>query len=319
MKIVFLDTNTLGFDLDFSRFSSFGEVRTYGHSTTEEILDRGKDAQILISNKVYYNEEIMKQLPNLKLICLTSTGTNTVDVNKAKELGIRVCNIVGYSTESVVQLTFSMIFYLLAPLAYYDRYVKEGEYVEDYQFKHFHHTWHELYGKTLGIVGFGRIGQRVAQIANAFGAKVIYYSTSGDNHHKEYEEVSFESLLEKSDLISIHAPLNESTKYLFRKEAFCRMKKSAILINLGRGLIVHEEELIEALNQEQITAAALDVLEFEPMKKKHPIENLINKNKLFITPHIAWASIEARNRMLDEVYQNIESYLSGGSRNQVEG
>lgn len=317
MKIVFLDTHSLGYDLDFSRFTSFGDVFTYGHSTEEEILERAKDAQIVISNKVYYSEILMKKLPNLQLICLTSTGTNTVDLQKAGELGIRVCNIVGYSTESVVQLTFSMMFYLLAPLAYYDRYVKEGDYVEDYQFQHFHHTYHELNNKTLGIVGFGNIGRRIAQVAKVFGAKVIYYSTSGQNHQEDYEEVTFDELLSRSDIISIHAPLNASTKYLFRREAFCKMKRTAILINLGRGLIVHEEELIDALNQEEIAAAALDVLEYEPMKREHPILRLKQKDKLFITPHIGWASIEARNRMLDEVHQNIESFLTGGKRNQV--
>lgn len=318
MKIVLFDTNTLGFDLDFSPFEHFGEVSTYTFSTSEECTVRGKDADICISNKIQYTKTLMEQLPKLKLICLTSTGINTVDLDYAREKGIAVCNIKGYSTYSVAQHTFTLLFSLMSPMRYYDDYVKEGRYIEDVQFSHYEETWNDLSGKTFGIVGLGMIGKQVGSIARLFGANVIYYSTSGKNKDDQFEQVTFDELIIQSDIISIHAPLNENTMNLFDLLSFKKMKPNCILLNLGRGAIVVEEDLVEALNKGYIAKAGIDVLSFEPMEKNHPYMSVKDQSKIFITPHIAWASIESRSRMIHEVICNIESFLEGKKRNRVE-
>jgi len=317
MKLVLLDTDTLGYDLDFKVFERYGKVECYAYSSPEEVVERSKDATICISNKVQYTKEIIDELPKLKLICLTSTGTNTADLGYCHEKGINVCNVVNYSTESVVQLTFSMIFYLLAPLKFYDDYTKNGSYVNDVNFSHYTHTWSELSNKTIGIVGLGTIGKRVADVARAFGAKVIYYSTSGKNKNDDYDQVDFESLLSRSDIISIHAPLTKESNNLFNINVMKKMKKSSILVNMGRGPIVNEEDLIVALNEGYISRAGLDVLAKEPMTENHPLSKLHDKDKLYITPHVGWASVEARNRMIDEVLRNISSFVEGDRRNVV--
>jgi glycerate dehydrogenase len=317
MKIILLDTDTLGFDLDYSVYQKLGEVETYRHTSQDQVIRRCKNAEVLISNKVQYTREILQSLPELKLICLTSTGTNTVDLDAAKDYNICVSNIKGYSTQSVVQLTFSMLFYLLVPMKGYDIHVKAGNYVNDTAFSHYTMTWHELSGQTLGIVGLGAIGQEVAKIAAMFGCRVIYYSTSGKNNHSDYERVDFERLLNESDIISIHAPLTDRTYNLFHRDVFKKMKSSSILMNFGRGPIVNEVDLVEALNNKWISRAGIDVLEKEPMKEHHPIDQLVDSDKLIITPHIAWASVESRNRMIHEVYQNIEAFYRGKPRNKV--
>lgn len=319
MKIVLFDINTLGYDLDFTPFERFGNVEKYSFSNEEECIQRGKDATICISNKIQYTPKLMDALEDLKLICLTSTGTNTVDIEYAKTKGITVCNIVGYSTQSVMQHTFSLLFYLMSPMSYYDSYVKDGRYINDFQFAHYERTWNDLSGKVFGIVGLGNIGQGVARIATAFGAEVIYYSTSGKNTNQSFEQVSFVTLLERSDIISIHAPLNDQTKGLFDLVAFRKMKPTSILLNLGRGAIIHEEDLVIALNEGMISKAGIDVLTTEPMIENHPYLNVNNKEKILVTPHIAWASIESRKRMIDEVVLNIECFLDGKPRNHVIG
>lgn len=317
MKLVILDSDTLGYDLDFSVFEKFGELETYRFSSEDEVIERAQDASVCISNKVQYTKELIEKLPKLKLICLTSTGTNTADLKACRELGIEVCNIVGYSTESVLQLTYSLMFYLLAPLKFYDNYTKKGDYIDDFAFSHYKHTWNELNGKTLGIVGLGTIGSRVAAIGSAFGARVCYYSTSGMNSNSSYERVGFDELLSRSDIISIHAPLNTNTKGLFGLNEFEKMKKDSIILNLGRGPIINENELIDALNMGLIGKAGIDVLAVEPMIKNHPIMKLKDSGRLIMTPHVGWASIESRNRMVNEVVLNVESYLNGTKRNVV--
>jgi len=317
MKIVIFDTNTMGFDLDFTSFERFGEVVSYDFSTHEECIKRGFDATICISNKTQYSKELIDCLPSLKLICLTSTGTNTVDLDYAKEKGIVVSNIVGYSTQSVAQHTFSLLFYLMSPLKQYDDYVKSGDYVNDFGFSHYQYTWNDLSGKTFGIVGLGNIGRQVGTIAKCFGANVIYYSTSGSNNQTDFERVDFDLLLESSDIISIHAPLNESTRGLFNLQAFKRMKPTSIFLNLGRGAIVVEDDLAQALEGGYIGKAGIDVLSVEPMTMHHPFMQVKHKDNLFVTPHIGWASIESRHRMMIEVELNIQGFLNGVNRNQV--
>lgn len=309
MKLVFLDTKTIGEDIDLSAYDALGEVVKYGFSTLEEIPERVKDADVLIVNKIAINEQTIGTAKNLKLVCVTATGTNNLDKEYLKKRGIAWRNVAGYSTESVTQHTFALLFYLLEKIRYYDDYVKNEKYINDTVFTHFAEHFNEVNGKTWGIIGLGTIGRRVADIAKAFGARVIYYSASGSPAQEGYEQVDFETLLTTSDIVSVHAPLNEYTKDLMDKEAFAKMKKTAIFLNLGRGPIVVEQDLYEALETGEIAAAGLDVLCEEPMSETNPLAKIKDSKKLIITPHIAWASVEARNRLMQIIVEQIREFL----------
>lgn len=309
MKIVFLDAKTIGEDIDLSGFDALGEVVKYGFSIAQEARERSKDADVLILNKVQVNEQTIGEADHLKLVCVTATGTNNLDKEYLDKRGIAWRNVAGYSTESVAQHTFAMLFYLLEKLPYYDNYVKSEKYVNDVSFTHFAKAFHELSGMTYGIIGLGNIGRRVADIAKAFGCRVIYYSTSGRNSQPGYERVSFDELLEQSDIVSIHAPLDENTLGLMNKEAFAKMKKSAILLNVGRGPIINEADLAEALNNKTIAAAGLDVLSVEPMQEDNPLRGIKDSERLLITPHIAWAGVEARNRLMGIILGQIKEFF----------
>lgn len=309
MKLVFLDTKTIGEDIDLSAYDALGEVVKYGFSTLEEIPERVKDADVLIVNKIAINEQTIGTAKNLKLVCVTATGTNNLDKEYLKKRGIAWRNVAGYSTESVTQHTFALLFYLLEKMRYYDDYVKDEKYINDTVFTHFAEHFNEVNGKTWGIIGLGTIGRRVADIAKAFGARVIYYSASGNPAQEGYEQVDFETLLTTSDIVSVHAPLNEYTKDLMDREAFAKMKKTAIFLNLGRGPIVVEQDLYEALETGEIAAAGLDVLCEEPMSETNPLAKIKDSKKLIITPHIAWASVEARNRLMQIIVGQIREYL----------
>lgn len=310
MKIVFLDAKTIGEDIDLSGFDELGEVVKYGFSTAEEARERSKDADVLVLNKVQVNEQTIGAAKHLKLVCVTATGTNNLDKEYLAKQGIEWRNVAGYSTESVAQHTFAMLFYLLEKLPYYDNYVKSEKYVNDVSFTHFAKAFHELSGKTYGIIGLGNIGRRVADIAKAFGCHVIYYSTSGRNSQPGYERVSFDELLERSDIVSIHAPLDENTLGLMNQKAFAKMKSSAILLNVGRGLIINEADLAEALNNRTIAAAGLDVLSVEPMQPENPLRGIKDSERLLITPHIAWAGVEARMRLMDIILNQIKEFFA---------
>ena len=309
MKLVFLDTKTIGEDIDLSAYDALGEVVKYGFSTLEEIPERVKDADVLIVNKIAINEQTIGNAKNLKLVCVTATGTNNLDKEYLKKRGIAWRNVAGYSTESVTQHTFALLFYLLEKIRYYDDYVKNEKYINDTVFTHFAEHFNEVNGKTWGIIGLGTIGRRVADIAKAFGARVIYYSASGSPAQEGYEQVDFETLLATSDIVSVHAPLNEYTKDLMDREAFAKMKKTAIFLNLGRGPIVVEQDLYEALETGEIAAAGLDVLCEEPMSETNPLAKIKDSKKLIITPHIAWASVEARNRLMQIIAGQIREFL----------
>ena len=309
MKLVFLDTKTIGEDIDLSAYDALGEVVKYGFSTLEEIPERVKDADVLIVNKIAINEQTIGNAKNLKLVCVTATGTNNLDKEYLKKRGIAWRNVAGYSTESVTQHTFALLFYLLEKIRYYDDYVKNEKYINDTVFTHFAEHFNEVNGKTWGIIGLGTIGRRVADIAKAFGARVIYYSASGSPAQEGYEQVDFETLLATSDIVSVHAPLNEYTKDLMDREAFEKMKKTAIFLNLGRGPIVVEQDLYEALETGEIAAAGLDVLCEEPMSETNPLAKIKDSKKLIITPHIAWASVEARNRLMQIIVGQIREFL----------
>lgn len=309
MKIVFLDAKTLGEDIDLSAYDALGEVVKYGFTSPEEVAERVKDADVLIVNKVEINEQSIGNAENLKLVCVTATGTNILDKDYLEKRGIAWRNVAGYSTESVTQHTFALLFYLLEKIRYYDEYVKDEKYVNDTIFTHFGEHFNELNGKTWGIIGLGAIGRRVADIAKAFGAHVIYYSASGSAPQEGYEQVDFDTLLTTSDIVSVHAPLNEYTKDLMDKEEFAKMKKTAIFLNLGRGPIVVEQDLCDALESGTIAAAGLDVLCKEPMSASNPLLKIKDSKKLIITPHIAWASVEARNRLMQIIVGQIKDFF----------
>lgn len=309
MKIVFLDAKTIGDDIDLSGFERLGEVVKYGFSTSEEARERTKDADVIVLNKVLVNEQTIGEADHLKLVCVTATGTNNLDKEYLEKRGIAWRNVAGYSTESVAQHTFAMLFYLLEKLNYYDKYVKSEAYVDDIIFTHFENKFHELNGMTWGIIGLGAIGRRVYDIAKLFGCRVIYYSTSGKNNQPGYERVDFDTLLAESDIVSIHAPLDENTEGLMNKAAFDKMKKNAILLNVGRGPIVVEQDLADALNQQKIAAAGLDVLSVEPMQQDNPLRLIKDSDRLLITPHIAWASVEARTRLMKTIEGQIAEFF----------
>lgn len=317
MKIVVMEAKTLGEDVDMSMFQALGELTIYGESDSLENANRIKDADIIIVNKIPMNEEILSNAKNVKLICLTATGTNIVDFPYVNSRGITVTNVKGYSTQSVIQHTFALLFYVYEKLSFYDNYVKSGAYAKSDIFSNFDKKFNELYGKTWGIIGLGEIGRGVAKVAELFGCNVIYYSTSGQNTKQDYQQVDLTTLLETSDIVSIHAPLNAVTTDLIGENEFKSMKKSAILLNLGRGPIVNEDALANALLNDEISGAGLDVLTIEPMTENNPLLKIQDSTKLIITPHIAWATVEARTRCATEVYKNIEAFYQGVERNVV--
>jgi glycerate dehydrogenase len=317
MKIVFLETDTLGNDVDLTPFDQLGEVIKYSSSNPGEDAKRIGDAEVVIVNKIPMSEKTLKNADRLKLICITGTGTNIVDFDYTNSRNITVANVKGYSTNSVVQHTFALFFYLYEKLSYYDQFVKSGEYIRSDIFSHFTMKFHELYGKTWGIIGLGEIGRNVADVAKLFGCRVIYYSTSGLNSNPSYENVDLDTLLKESDVISIHAPLNNMTRDLIGDKELCKMKKSAVLLNLGRGPIVNEKALAKALKEDIIAAAGLDVLSAEPMLEGNPLIEIQDSTKLIITPHIAWATVEARQRVTEEVYKNVVAFQKGEERNVV--
>lgn len=310
MKLVFLDKKTIGEDMDFSQFASLGDVVEYAFTTPEEAPARVEDADVVIVNKVPINRQTIHTARNLKLVCVTATGTNNLDKDYLAERGIEWRNAAGYSTESVAQHTFAMLFYLMEHLRYYDDYVRDGSYINDVMFTHFARTFHQLTGKTWGIIGLGAIGRRVAEIARLFGAEVIYYSASGAIAQKGYRQVELDTLLRGSDIVSVHAPLNVYTEGLMDREAFASMQSHAIFLNLGRGQIVVEEALADALNEGRIAAAGLDVLYREPMSADSPLLKVKDKDRLLITPHIGWASVEARRNLMNIVAEQIKRFLS---------
>ncbi len=317
MNIVILDAATLGMDLDLTPFNEFGDVTIYQSTSPHEIINHSKGAEIIILNKVIMGKDEFKDLPDLKMICLTATGFNNIDTEAAKEAEVAVTNVAGYSTESVAQHTVSMLLYQMQHLNYYDNYIKDGKYSGSPTFTHIEKSWNEINGKNWGIIGMGNIGRRVANIGAAFGANMFYTSTSGVKREEICPEVSLEELLKSCDIISIHAPLNNQTEDLISFKEFETVKENLIILNLGRGGIINESALANAIDNDLIQGACVDVLTSEPVKPENPLVNVLNKDKLFITPHIAWASIEARNTVIREICLNISAFYGGASRNRV--
>jgi lactate dehydrogenase-like 2-hydroxyacid dehydrogenase len=306
MKIVILDALTYG-DTSLKGFESLGDVTIYPTTSADETCDRVRDADVVVTNKVVINDSVMESALNLKLICVAATGMNNIDHDAAARRGISVTNVAGYSTDAVVQHTFSMLFYLMGHSRYYDEYVKSGSWQKETVFAHIGPSFSELRGKTWGIIGLGEIGRNVAKIASAFGANVCYYSTSGKNENSDFEKTTLSRLIENSDIISIHAPLNSSTENLISHSELLQMKDGAVLLNLGRGGIVDEDALSVIIDVKPIFVG-LDVLVKEPMKTPHPLLAIKQPERLYITPHIAWTSREARERLIDATIENIEIF-----------
>ena len=304
MKIAFLDAATMG-DVSFEPFERLGEFVCYQLSTPEEARERVKDIDVLMINKVIVNKELIDSAPNLKLICIAATGMNNIDVEYAASKDIPVRNVAGYSTDSVAQSTFMHILSLVGGGPYFDHSVKSGSYSRSGMFTDPKWNWWELAGKTIGIIGLGNIGMKVAKIAEAFGMNVCYYSTSGTCHCKEYPCLSLEELLRRSDVVSVHAPLNERTLNLLGANEFAMMKPTAYVVNAGRGAIIVEKDLAEAVDNGTIAGAGIDVFVQEPVPEDHPYLKMKHPERMRLAPHIAWASVEARERLVGMMADNV--------------
>ena len=304
MKIAFLDAATMG-EVSFEPIACLGEFVTYGSSTPEEARERVKTLDVVIVNKVLVDKQLIDSAPELKLICISATGVNNIDVDYALSKGIPVRNVAGYSTDSVAQSTFMHILSLIGGAPYFDRSVKSGEYSRSGMFTDPHWNWTELSGKTIGIIGLGNIGRKVAVIAEAFGMNVCYFSTSGTGHCKEYPCLPLDKLLAESDVVSIHAPLNERTNGMIGEKELAMMKPSAILVNMGRGAIVDEKALADAVDNGVIAGAGLDVFVVEPIPENHPYLKMQHPERLSLAPHVAWGSVEARTRLVSMIAENI--------------
>lgn len=319
MKLVILERDTYGNDIDFDALEALvDEVVAYPVTAQEDVARRVQDADFVLVNKLLMQKSSLSGAKNLKLLLEGATGYNNIDLDYVRSRGLGAANVAGYSVQIVPQHTFALYLSLSEHIAHFDHYVKSGAYSRSGVFSHFMPGFTELEGKTWGIVGLGNIGKRVARIAEAFGCHVIYYSTSGRNNNPDYAQVDFDTLLKESDVVSIHAPLNTDTKGLFNAAAFAKMKPSAVLINVGRGPIVDEPALVDALNNGQIAGAGLDVMETEPLPADSPLFNVKDPDKLLMTPHMAWASVEARQRLVNEVALNLKAFLRGERRNRVD-
>ena len=306
LKIVFLDAQTLGSDISLAPVASLGEYVSYPFTRPEEVFERIKGFDVVITNKVWMGKEQIDSSPALKLICVAATGTNNVDTAYAASKGIPVRNAVDYSTESVTQVTWMHILGLVGKARYFDGYVKDGSYSASGCFTNAAVPFFELCGKTFGTVGLGNIGSRVAGVAESFGMKVLYYPTSGKPHSDRYEaDTDLESFLSRCDVVSVHCPLNERTNGLIGYAQLKRMKPSAFIVNMGRGGIVVEADLARALDEGVIAGGATDVFTKEPLPADHPYLKMQHPERLLLTPHIGWASREARICLVDKIAENI--------------
>ena len=306
MKIVFLDAATLGV-VSFAPRERLGELTCWQTSDASEALERVPGYDVIVTNKVRVDKGLIDAADNLKLICVAATGVNNIDLEYAASKGIPVRNVAGYSTESVVQCTFMHILSLAGKLPYYDAKVKSGEYSRSGLFTDVSKPFRELSGKTMGIIGMGTIGSRVAKVASAFGMEVVYFSTSGTSHCSDYPSLPIDELMPMSDVVSVHAPLNSRTAGLIGAREISLMKPDAILVNMGRGGIVDEAALADAVDSGRIAGAALDVYSSEPLPEDNPLSRIVHKERLSLTPHTAWASVEARNRLVEMIAANIAS------------
>lgn len=318
MKIVILERSSVGADVSVECIRDFGDVTIYDNTvTTQQVRERIKDADIVIANKSPLREETLKDAPGVRLICEFATGYDNCDLEYCRKRGIKVANVRDYCTAMVAQHTFTLALALSQKLFYYDNYVKSGQYSAQDRFSNFDIPFCELAGKTWGIVGMGNIGRRVAEIASAFGCRVIFHSVTGKSTCEKYLKTDKDTLLRESDFLSLHCPLSSLSRNFIDREALRKMKKTAVLLNVARGQVVDNGALYEALAGGEIGAAGLDVVEKEPLEPENPLSLLKDSNRLIITPHLAWASVEARERCVKEAYENIRAFLRGEDRNIV--
>lgn len=314
-KVVILDYATLlqNNDISLECFEKFFEVRKYPLTPDEKAIERIGDAEIVLCNKVKITREVMEKCPNIEYIGLFATGYNNIDTECAGEKGIAVCNAGSYSTEAVSQHTFALILYFFNKVAQYNKAVSDGEWSHSETFSYFPYTVSELAGKTMAVIGYGSIGKQTAKLADDFGMKVII-STRTKPENCKYEQVTTEEAFKRADVLTVHCPLTPQTENLICRKNLELMKPSAIVINTARGGIVNEQELADALNNGVIAGAGLDVLREEPMSETTPLKNAKN---CIITPHIAWAGIETRKRVVEIAKDNLLSYLNGVRRNRI--
>lgn len=317
MKIALLERQSLGEQADLSPLKRLGEVQTYATTSAEELPNRLHDIDIAVSNKISIDAAGLAKANRLKLICLSATGTDSVDLSATQAKGIAVANITNYSTDAVAQQTMALALGLLTNLVGFDRFVKTGGYTDNYSGDYYQNTIHEIAGHQWGIIGMGHIGQKVAQLATAFGAQVSYFSPTGNTTHNNYQAKSLEQLLTTSDIVSVHTKYSKLTADLLAKPQFELMKPTAMLLNVSRGRVINENDLAWALNTGQIVAAGLDVTRHEPMHADDALLQIQDSRKLIITPHIGWASVEARQRAVDEIGLNIAAFQRGEQRNIV--
>ena len=316
MKIVVLEAASIGKDMSWEALKKFGEVVLYDSLSQKDVKDAIKDADIIIPNKLRIDESVLEG-SSVRMVCEAATGYNNIDIAYCHKMGITVTNVKGYSTKSVAQHTIALLLSVYEKLNRYSNYVQNGDYAKSGQFSKVDYYFHEINGKTWGIVGLGAIGRETASLAQAFGARIIYYSASGSTYDVPYEKVDFDTLLEESDIVSIHCPLNEYTEGLFDEKAFAKMKSCAVLINVARGPVVQDVALAKALKNCEIMAAGLDVFEKEPLSEGNPLYEINDRDTLLMTPHIGWGTVEARTRLLMELEFNIEAFLKNEIRNVI--
>ena len=306
MKISILDAKTFGSDADLSVFNTLGTIQTHQTTSYEQTISHINDASVVITNKVVIDKHIMDN-SSLKLICVAATGMNNIDLEYAKQKGIVVKNVVGYSTASVAQLTFALVLEFIAHIPYYNNYTSSKQWCKSDIFTNLDKPFYELENKTWGIIGLGNIGKKVATIASSFGCNVQYYSTSGANNNTDYTNVSLEELLKSSDIISIHCALNDVTNNLLNSDNLKLLKDDTIVLNLGRGGIVNEQDISNILDSNRLFYGT-DVVTKEPIEESNPLMDIKNKDRLIITPHIAWASKQARVRLINSIKDNIRTF-----------
>jgi glycerate dehydrogenase len=315
MKIAILDKIALGEDTPLEILNDFGEVTVFSTTSPEERISHIGDSEIIVLNKVKITEDVMASCKSLKLICVFATGYDNIDISAAKKHGIAVCNVPGYSTDSVVLFTLATVLSLVTHLSEYSEYVKCGAYSASPSANKITPVFHELRGKTWGIVGFGNIGKAVAKVAEAMGAHVIVNKRT---EIKEYKCVDIDTLCKSSDIITVHCPLNDQTRGIINKERLSLMKKSAVLVNEARGAVLNEADVASAVLEKQIAAFGCDVYSTEPFDTAHPYNKIKNLDNVILTPHAAWGAYEARERCIRIISQNISSFITGGNLNRVD-
>ena len=314
MKIVVLDRDTIGLDTPLEGLNLFGEVDIYNSSTAEETLLRVRDAEIIILNKVKITADVISVAERLKLICVFATGYDNVDIEAAKKQGVAVCNVAGYSTDSVTVFTIANVLALYTHLREYNTYVNSGEYSASGAPNKLVPVYHDLSGKTWGIIGLGNIGRAVAKVATALGARVIANKRTPVS---DYECVDIDTLCHESDIITVHCPLNEESRNLINKERIALMKKDVVIVNVARGAVVNDEDITDAIKKGMIGAFGADVYTTEPFSNDHPFYEIKDFANVLFTPHAAWGSYEARTKCINIICDNISSFLSGKSKNRI--